>query len=68
MDTGRTGEAMPPARGAAEEQVEKVKSAVETGTQQAQTKTEQLATSVGDAAAASIVPEHDDATAKLPLE
>jgi hypothetical protein len=56
------------ARGAAEEQIEKAKTAVEGGIEQAQTQAEHLAGAVGEAAATSIVPEQDDATAKLPLE
>jgi hypothetical protein len=56
------------ARGTAEEQIEKVKTAVEGGMEQAQTQAEHLANSVGDAAATSIVPEHEDTNAKLPLE
>jgi hypothetical protein len=56
------------ARGTAEEQIDKVKTAVESGMEQEQTQAERLADSVGDAATTSLVPHDDDATAKLPLE
>ncbi len=50
------------ARGTAEEQIDKVKTAVESGMEQAQTQAE----GVGEAAAASLVPQ--DTAAKPPLE
>jgi uncharacterized protein YjbJ (UPF0337 family) len=56
------------ARGAAQEQMEKVKTAVESGIEQTQTQAEQSADTVGEGAATSLVPQDDDANAKLPLE
>jgi hypothetical protein len=54
---GETGDRIKEqARGTAEEQIDKVKTAVESGMEQAQTHAE------------SLVPQDEDATAKLPLE
>lgn len=56
------------AHGAAEEQIEKVKTVVEDGLERAPAQAEHLANSVGEAATTTLVPQEEDSEAKLPLE